>query len=293
MNKNTDSDILVFGYHGQVATALRERLPQTRFLSSQDLDLKVPEKIAETLSCWMPKTIINAAAYTAVDKAEIEPVVAELINLAAVREMAKWCAENSSHLVYYSTDYVFNGEKAGAYMEDDKKDPLNEYGRTKSQGEDAILAAGCSYQIMRVSWVYSPWGKNFVKSMLKLGQQQQKLRVVSDQFGMPTSAIDIAATTLKLIENSEKNGIYHFCGEGATNWYEFALEIFAQAREEGIELLVESVEPISSSDYPTTARRPQNSMLSCNKIFREFGVDCPQWKQSLRSVIERLAKEIK
>lgn len=285
-----ENKVLVFGFSGQVATALRRKMPGAAFLSSVDVDVRSNSKVIESLNAKKPQVIINATAFNQVDLAETDRENALAVNTTAVEIMAGWAAKNKAHFIHYSTDYVFDGQKTSPYREDDQKNPLSYYGLTKSLGEDAIVVSGGSYHILRVSWVYSPWAKNFLKTMLKLGSERKELTIVSDQYGAPTSAEEIAAVTHLLAERNEAPGIYHFTGGGETTWYDFAQEIFQQAKRHGLPLAVQSVKPILAADYPTPAKRPRNSRLDCQKVRSCFGVRQESWQESVRKTVEAIAK---
>src|SRR6185312_2487221 len=294
MNTNV-SRVLIFGFSGQLATALRKRFDReaqpATFLSRAEADLLRPESIEQVLNHHKPKLIINAAAYTSVDLAEKEQAHARLVNVGSVGVMARWAARHDAHLIHFSTDYVFDGSAVRPYVEDDEKNPINFYGLTKSDGEDQILESSCSHQILRVSWVYSPWGKNFVKTMLKLGTDREELKVVSDQIGGPTSAEDIADVILQISKSPEKNGIFHYSGLGTTSWHDFAEEIFRQARELGYPLKVSSVIPIKTEEFPTPAKRPLNSRISCEKFEKAFGLRLMPWQKSLETTLRQIKAE--
>jgi len=294
MNTNV-SKVLIFGFSGQLATALRKRFDReaqpATFLSRAEADLLRPESIEQVLNHHKPKLIINAAAYTSVDLAEKEQAHARLVNVGSVGVMARWAARHDAHLIHFSTDYVFDGSAVRPYVEDDEKNPINFYGLTKSDGEDQILESSCSHQILRVSWVYSPWGKNFVKTMLKLGTDREELKVVSDQIGGPTSAEDIADVILQISKSPEKNGIFHYSGLGTTSWHDFAEEIFRQARELGYPLKVSSVIPIKTEEFPTPAKRPLNSRISCEKFEKAFGLRLMPWQKSLETTLRQIKAE--
>jgi len=294
MNTNV-SKVLIFGFSGQLATALRKRFDReaqpATFLSRAEADLLRPESIEQVLNHYKPKLIINAAAYTSVDLAEKEQAHARLVNVGSVGVMARWAARHDAHLIHFSTDYVFDGSAVRPYVEDDEKNPINFYGLTKSDGEDQILESNCSHQILRVSWVYSPWGNNFVKTMLRLGKEREEVKVVTDQIGCPTSAEDIAEVVMQMANHPEKSGIFHYSGRGEASWYDFANEIFQQAKAQGFSLKVKSLVPISTEEYPSVVKRSLNSRLNCQKFQANFGLDLHPWTQSLEKTIHQLKKE--
>lgn len=259
--------LLVFGKNGQVATALSQHFPDTPFLGSDIANFLDPQNILRHLNSIKPRIVINASAYTAVDKAESEREVALQINAATPGVIAKWCKDNDAYLIHYSTDYVFKGDGQEPWTEDAPTDPINWYGATKLKGEQAVLESGCRSYIFRISWVHSPWGNNFPKTILRLAQEREHLNVVNDQWGAPTDARDVATTTANLVKNLTNGrepatpGIYHLCYEEYQTWYDFAVKIIEKARSDGILVAVKSITPISSEQFPTPAKRPKNSRL--------------------------------
>lgn len=277
--------ILLTGKNGQVGSELLRALAPLGEVVAFDrtkLDLEVPDRIVAAVRSVKPDVIVNAAAYTAVDQAEIELDAAHAINAAAVAVLAEQAKRNGALLVHYSTDYVFDGTKDAPYVEEDPPNPLNAYGRSKLAGEQAIQNTGGAYLILRTSWVYAPHGKNFFLTVRRLLKEKKELRIVSDQFGAPTLAGALARATADLLARHgvaalrERPGIYHATASGSTSWHGFATEI---ARLEGSRV---RVVPISSEEYPTPARRPRNSRLSNEKLLRQFGVALPSWETSLR-----------
>lgn len=292
--------ILLFGAAGQVGTELcRTLLPHgsVTALGRAQVDLTDQEAIRRTILDGNPELIVNAAAYTAVDKAESEPEIADAINHMAPKVMAECARELGCLLVHYSTDYVFDGLGSGAYKPDDYTSPESVYGKTKLNGEQAIIDSGCSYLIFRTSWVYSAHGHNFVKTMLKLGQSKESLSVVSDQIGAPTSAELIADTTslaISAYRNEQlSSGLYHLTAAGETSWYGFADFIFKQAQLLGYDLKldVNLLKPIPTSDYPTPACRPANSRLECKNLESILKINLPDWSVHARRTIEALVKQ--
>lgn len=278
--------ILLTGKNGQVGSALLRTLAPLGELVALDrteLDLVKRDQIVSVVRSVKPDVLVNAAAYTAVDQAESEPDVAQAINAVAAGVLAEEAKRAGALLVHYSTDYVFDGTKAAAYIEDDPTRPLNAYGLSKLAGERAILGAGCAHLILRTSWVYARQGKNFLQTVKRLLKEKKELRVVADQFGAPTFAEALAQATAELIAHhglaalKQRSGVYHATASGSTSWHGFATEI---ARLEGIDNRGRVV-PISSDEYPTRARRPRNSRLSNEKLFRQFGVSLPSWEVSL------------
>ena len=277
--------ILVFGKTGQVATEL-QRLGDVLALGRDEADLSRPEECAAAIRRIGPKAVINAAAYTGVDKAEVEAGLATTINGAAPGAMAEAAAELGVPFLHISSDYVFNGTGDRPWMPEDVPGPLGAYGRSKLAGETAIHAAGGQWAVLRTSWVFSAHGANFVKTMLRLGAERDNLRVVSDQIGGPTAASDIAAALLAMAGQMQadrtKGGTYHFSGAPDVSWADFATEIFAQAG------LAVEVTPIPAGEYPTPAQRPANSRLDCTSLEQEFGIKRPEWKASLAAVLADL-----
>jgi dTDP-4-dehydrorhamnose reductase len=250
------------------------------------LDLADSDAVRARVRELRPRIIVNAAAYTAVDRAESEPELARAVNAVAPRVLAEEALRLDAILVHYSTDYVFDGEKAGAYTEDDTPNPLSEYGRTKLEGERAIAASGCRHLTLRTSWVYGTRGRNFLLTMLQAARERRALRVVDDQIGAPTWCREIADATAALLAQPElavtgAEGLYHLCAAGHTSWFGFARAIFAspELRRLGIDPPV--VEPIPSSAYPTPARRPRNSRLDCSRIERRARLRMARWDEAL------------
>ena len=279
--------ILVCGHHGQVAQALLAQLNglgDVHLLGRDQLNMASPEALREPLRRLAPQLIINAAAHTAVDQAETEPDLAFAINAEGPRVLAEEAVRLGAPLIHYSTDYVFDGEKALPYTEADRPNPLGVYGRSKLAGEQAIAAVDGEHLILRTSWVYSLYGRNFLLTMQRLLQEKPQLRVVNDQIGAPTWATTIAAATRELIERWQAGqrgawGTYHLTAQGDTSWFGFAQAIGEHLKARGLpcaELL-----PIPSSEYPTPARRPANSRLDCSRLAREWDVHLPHWQQAL------------
>ncbi len=284
--------ILITGKNGQVGTEL-SRLYHSRqdvILTGRDeCDLSSEQSIRDTVRRVKPSVILNAGAYTAVDQAEKEPGLCFAVNAHAPRVLAQEAARLDALLIHYSTDYVFNGEKAAPYLETDPISPVNVYGESKAAGEAAIAEVATRFLVLRTSWVYGAHGKNFLRTMLRLGAERPELRVVDDQLGAPTSAAAIASATATLVEQSlaGAQGIYHMTAAGSTSWCGFARAIF-QAGMPGSE---PRVQPIASSDYPTPARRPANSVLSNDKFAHTFGFRLPPWQQQLNQVLAEMQVE--
>ncbi|MDP5220683.1 dTDP-4-dehydrorhamnose reductase [Ruegeria sp. 2205SS24-7] len=279
--------ILVFGKTGQVARELARHAGVT-CLDRAAADLSKPGTCAAAIRAARPQAVINAAAYTAVDRAEEEEALASAINGTAPGEMAQECAALGIPFVSLSTDYVFSGIGETPWSPEDATGPLGAYGRSKLVGEQAIVAAGGAYAILRTSWVVSAHGNNFVKTMLRLGAERDHLTIVADQIGGPTPARAIAAACLDMVQqlaaDPGKAGIYHFAGTPDVSWAGFAREIFAQAG------LTCAVEDIPSSAYPTPARRPLNSRLDCSSLQTVFGISRPGWKTGLRDILNDLGE---
>ncbi|MDD1510008.1 dTDP-4-dehydrorhamnose reductase [Pseudomonas sp. CNPSo 3701] len=279
--------ILLLGQNGQVSRELQLLLSQGHeliVLGREQLDLADIDNLREAVRRLQPELIINAAAHTAVDAAESEPEAAFAINATAPGVLAEEAAALDVPLIHYSTDYVFDGNKASAYDEDDAPNPLGVYGRSKLAGEQAIAAVGGKHLILRTSWVYSLHGRNFLLTMQRLLQEREQLSVVADQVGAPTWAGSIAAATVQLIERWQQQqtaiwGIYHFSARGETSWFGFAEAIAAQLQAQG--KTVAQLKPIATTEYPTPARRPLNSRLDCSRLERDWGVRLPDWHDGL------------
>jgi dTDP-4-dehydrorhamnose reductase len=288
--------VLVAGATGQVGWELRRSLaPLGEVIAPPraELDLSRPESVAGVLARYQPTVIVNPGAYTAVDKAESEPELAEAVNTHSVAALAQYAARSGALLLHFSTDYVFDGLKTSAYEVDDVTHPVSAYGRSKLGGEQAIAASGCRHVILRTSWVYAPRGKNFLLTMLRLARERESLRVVADQFGAPTTARLLADVTTQLLARipvgvSPPASLLHVSGAGRTSWHGFASRIVEWGAELGLCKAV-PVEPIATTDYPTPAARPANSQLSHAAIERTYGLVMPDWQQSLRDTLEDLA----
>jgi len=244
-----------------------------------------------------PGLLINCAAYTAVDKAESEPEAAFAVNRDGPANLADECERLGIPLIHISTDYVFNGKSDRPYREEDAADPLNVYGRSKWEGEEAVRSRLAGHIIVRTSWLYGSRGQNFVKTMLKLGTEREELKVVSDQYGCPTWSFDLAGCLVRIVERALSGpeevpwGTYHFCGEGITTWYHFAFAILDEARRRE-SARIARVSPVPSSSYPTVAARPMYSALDCAKIEASFGIAPPAWEKSLASLMDKLSQRI-
>ena len=278
--------LLVFGKTGQVARELQALAPEAIFLGRDEADLSDPETCAAAIRARRPSAVINAAAYTGVDKAEEEEDLATLINGHAPGAMARTCADLDIPFVHISTDYVFDGLGTAPFAPTDSPAPLGAYGRSKLLGEERVSASGAAHVILRTSWVFSAHGTNFLKTMLRLGAERDALSIVADQVGGPTPAGGIAQACLQtcagLRKNREKTDIYHYSGAPDVSWADFARHIFACAG------FAVAVEDIPSSAYPTPARRPANSRLDCASLWSEFGISRPDWKAATREIVEGL-----
>ena len=281
--------ILLTGRTGQLGSALERALAPLGELCALDragLDLRDPGAIKGKIGDLKPDIIVNAAAYTAVDRAEQEPQLASEVNGRGVEALARAAQASAALLVHYSTDYVFDGEKPAPYVETDAPAPLNAYGRSKLAGEQAIVASGCRHFIFRTSWVYGPRGRNFLHAILAAAREKPELRVVDDQRGAPTSADAIATATAHVLGEARRReapgGLYHLSAAGATTWHGFASAIVAGA---GLRI---PVQPIPSAQYPVAARRPRNSLLDNGKFAAAFGMTLPDWREGLAAVLATL-----
>jgi dTDP-4-dehydrorhamnose reductase len=278
--------LLVFGKTGQVATELARRAPEAVFLGREEADLSQPEACAAAIAAHRPSAVINAAAYTAVDRAEEEITLAHVVNADAPGAMARACAADGIPLIHISTDYVFDGTGESPRAPTDPVAPQNAYGRSKLAGEEAIAQAGGAFAVLRTSWVFSAHGANFLKTMLRLSESRDTLSIVEDQIGGPTPAADIAEACLAMVGQMRadpgKTGIYHFSGAPDVSWKAFAETIFEMAGRK-----VE-VHGIPTADYPTPAVRPLNSRLDCALTETVFGISRPDWRQGVRSVLKDL-----
>ncbi|MDR2283071.1 MAG: dTDP-4-dehydrorhamnose reductase [Sphingobacterium sp.] len=280
--------ILVTGSNGQLGSELREYLEinpryETYFLDRKQLPLDQTLIIQDILGMYQPDLIIHAAAYTAVDRAESEPALADAINHLASEEIAQYCRLNGAKLIAISTDYVFDGTSDVALTEEGPVDPINTYGLTKLKGEQAILKWHSQSIVIRTSWVYSTYGNNFVKTMIRLMTERDEISVINDQIGSPTYAKDLARTIVDIVEGEDwVGGLYHYSNEGEISWYDFAVAI----RE--IQGLDCKINPIPTTQYPTPAKRPKYSLLDKSKIKRTFKVEVPDWKHSLERMLTSL-----
>ncbi len=293
--------ILLLGKNGQVGWELQRSLaPLGEVLAldrhSTDFcgDLSQPERLAQTVRDWRPNVIVNAAAHTAVDKAESEPDLARCLNATAPAALAQAAADIGAWLVHYSTDYVFNGQGEQAWQEGDATGPLSVYGQTKLEGEQHIAASGCQHLIFRTSWVYAARGGNFAKTMLRLAAERERLTVIDDQHGAPTGADLIADVTAHAIrqalQQAALSGVYHLVASGETSWHGYASHAIAQARilRPELALKVSEIAPVPTASFPTPAQRPLNSRLHTGKLQQAFGLVLPPWQAG----VNRLLTEI-
>jgi dTDP-4-dehydrorhamnose reductase len=300
----TQSRILLLGANGQVGAELREQLERQpdryrlHAFTRAEVDLGEPQQLRRAVADARPAIIVNAAAYTAVDRAESEPELATSINAKAPGILAEEAARIGALLVHYSTDYVFDGSKATPWLEEDAPAPLSVYGSTKLAGEQAIVARGGSYLIFRTSWVFAPRGRNFLLTVLRLARERDRLTIVDDQLGAPTSALAIAKGTLEVLtriancateKSAHWSGVYNMTCRGETTWFGFTQAIL----EEAGALLGDKhpvVAPIATADYPTPAKRPANSVLNNRKLLDQFGVALPHWREATREVLAELIR---
>lgn len=283
--------LLVFGRTGQVATELQRQSGSDLFMTAlgrAEADLTDPGACAEAIRTADADAVINAAAYTAVDRAEDEEDLATLINGQTPGAMARAAASRGLPFLHISTDYVFDGAKRDPWVEDDPPAPLGAYGRSKLAGERAVAEAGGKYVILRTAWVHAGHGRNFVRTMLSAGATRDRLTVVDDQHGGPTAAADIAATLIAIarafVAGRGVPGVFHYCGAPATTWYGFAREIFARADW----IRAPEIAPIRAADWPTPAKRPANSVLDCARIGSIYGIRQPDWRISLGPILDEL-----
>lgn len=291
------TNILLIGKQGQIAWELQVTLAtlgNVTVLGSQELDLNNPDQIVDRVRSIQPQIIVNAAAYTAVDKAESEPELCMSINANAPRVLAELARQSQALLVHYSTDYVFDGQKTSPYVETDPTNPLGVYGASKLAGERAIIQIDCPHLILRTTWVYGDRGKNFLLTILRLAAEKSALKIVADQIGAPTWSRSIAEATSQIVaqchqDRSSIKGLYNLSAAGSTSWHGFASEIVSQYRSLYPErhLAIQNIVPIPASEYPTPAQRPANSRLDNSKILQDFGVILPDWNSSLGQLLAR------
>ncbi|QHQ25101.1 dTDP-4-dehydrorhamnose reductase [Pectobacterium parvum] len=279
--------ILLTGANGQLGRCFQDRLPAEWEILATDaaeLDITDLQNVEQAVKAFQPDAIVNAAAYTAVDKAESEPELAEKINVTGPENLAIAASKQNIRLVHVSTDYVFDGNATEPYREDSETNPLSVYGKTKLAGEQAVAKASSEAIIIRTAWVFSEYGNNFVKTMLRLAKERDTLSVVNDQRGCPTYAGDLAQAIISLLEKNAEGGIYHYCGDEEVSWYEFANTIFEMAKQQGIIDKALQTTAITTEQYPTPAYRPQYSSLSCDKI-KGLDITLSDWKRALKKTI--------
>ena len=273
--------VVVTGASGQLGQALQAIAPQHstlqfHFVNSAEADITNKENLEQVFNRLKPDFCINAAAYTAVDKAESEPEKAHLINVTGAKNLAEVCKEYNATLIHISTDFVFDGNKNIPYTEEEGTNPQGVYGKTKREGEQEIEKVLTAYYIIRTSWLYSEYGNNFMKTMIRLGNERDSLGVVNDQTGTPTNANDLAEAILQIIESGKKEyGIYHYSNEGVATWYDFAKKIFE------VNTISVDLKPITTADYPTPAKRPAYSVMDKSKIKTVFGLTIKQWEDNI------------
>ena len=294
--------ILLTGVNGQVGHALQKKIVhyQVFALNREQLNLSDADAIRRAVQTIRPDLIINPAAYTAVDKAETEPDLAYVINAIAPQILAEEAAKIDAALMHFSTDYVYDGSKISDYIETDTVNPLSIYGKSKLAGEDAIRAVGLPHLILRTSWVYGAYGKNFLKTIIRLASERDNLHIVADQFGAPTSSESIADAVFTLLtawhpQNSHQTGIYHLSNQGKTSWHGFSCEIvreynrLAQINDSApLKTSVDAITAITTADYPTPAARPVNSTLNNQKLNQVFNIVLPSWEHGLQQVMQTL-----
>ena len=286
--------ILILGSRGQVGKCLVDKFansPHEVFPAARShIDIANFESTQELIAELSPDLVINAAAFTHVDKAEHNTKIANVINHLATLNIANACKKMKSWLIHLSTDYVFDGTAKDPYKENDETNPLSVYGNTKLDGELAIISSGCKYIILRTEWIFSEYGSNFLKTMLLFGSKKDEISIIDDQIGCPTYAQDIAISIIDIVsqlESKQSSGIYHFCGKDPCSWYGFANEIFKQAKLQNIRTPIK-VNPIKTSAFPTAARRPAFSVLDCSKIEKDFGIQPSNWQDGIRKTIKKI-----
>ena len=294
--------ILLTGVNGQVGHALKTKFlhDEVIALSREQLDLTKVHDIRRVVREVKPNLIINPAAYTAVDKAESEPELAFAVNTTAPQVLAEEAARLNAPLIHFSTDYVYDGIKNSAYLESDAVNPMSAYGKSKLAGEEAIRAVSLPHLILRTSWVYGAYGKNFLKTILRLAAERDSLRIVGDQFGAPTSAKSIADGVMQLVsnwqvDNENQTGVYHFTNTGEISWHGFSCEIVNEYNRlsesknwPALKVSVEGIAAITTPEYPTPAPRPANSKLDNTKLKQVFKIELPSWQAGLQQVMQTL-----
>lgn len=292
--------ILLTGVNGQVGHALQQRLTGVELVATDvaEMDLSNPDAIRQVVQAVKPDLIINPAAYTAVDKAETDVALATAINAVAPGVLAEEAAKLGAAMIHFSTDYVYDGRKSGAYVETDMVHPVSVYGQTKLDGEEAIRRVGLPHLIFRTSWVYGSFGKNFLKTILRLASERESLKIVGDQFGAPTTDVSIADTVCAVLSSwntadASQHGVYHLVNAGETSWHGFACAIVeeykrVQSQKAWPALAIKEILSIATHEYPTPAQRPTNSRLSTQKLQAQFGVTIPDWRSALTPIMQAL-----
>jgi dTDP-4-dehydrorhamnose reductase len=295
--------ILLTGKHGQVGFELQRALAplgEVHAVDYSECDLVNVSAICALVRSFKPDLIVNPAAYTAVDKAESEPTLAHAVNALAPGVLGEEAAKLGAWVVHYSTDYVFDGTKPGAYTEDDLTNPQSVYGRTKRDGEIALQASGVRHLILRTSWVLGAHGRNFAKTILRLALEREQLNIVADQHGVPTSAALLADVTAQLVRQKQREaddhfpfGSYHVVPGGETTWCHYARFVVSEALAIGkpLNLSPDAIRPIPSSEYPTAAKRPANSRLDTSKLRRTFGLELPNWQSGVQHILQQILAE--
>lgn len=285
------NNILIFGANGQLGQSLKKVVSQTDvmnnylFLKEEESDILNIDALKSLLNKHQPNYVINCAAYTAVDAAEENRNTALAINYKGAQNLADLCKKHNSCIIHISTDFVFEGAKSSPLTEDDITKPISVYGETKLKGEEAIVNSGCNYFILRTSWLYSEFGNNFLKTMLRLAETKTSLNVVGDQVGTPTYAVDLAQLIVFIIENNKiGKELFHFSNEGVASWYDFAHEIFA------ISNVSIDLNSISTAEFPTLAKRPAYSVLNKSKLKNSFNYNIPHWRDSLTECLNNLSR---
>ncbi len=282
--------VIITGANGQLGTSLQEHVPgdvEVVALGSDEFDITSDRKIEEIFKTHKPDVVINTAAYTSVDKAEVEEERAREVNALAVKKLAAACRDNNVFLVHISTDYVFDGLASLPYKEADPINPINIYGKTKAEGEQAIIRSGAKYAIIRTSWVFSEFGTNFLKTMMRFGETKDRLNIVSDQMGAPTYAGDIADVIYTILQKQDTidHEIFHFTGDQITSWADYAKFIFKTAFEADKIPRRVFVKGISADEYPTAAKRPKNSVMDCKKIKDLCDINASDWQSAVKKII--------
>ena len=288
--------VLVLGSQGQLGQCLQDQLIQTShrviYHCRADTDITNFAETSDNLSSLNPDVVVNASAYTAVDKAETQQSLANQVNHLAVDNLAKVCEKIGCFLIHISTDYVFDGKASQPYKEDDQTNPQGVYGASKLAGEIAIQRTDCRFLIIRTAWVFSEYGSNFLTTMLRLGAERDSLSIVGDQIGCPTYAQDIASLIVGLVPQIEadnvESGVYHFCGNTACSWHQFAEEIFSQAKSSGYRI-PRQIKSITTEEYPTPASRPLYSVLDCNKVLKYADKSLPKFEIAIARVLKKLS----